>query len=345
MDATIAVALAQDGVTTGAIYALLAISFVLVFAVTRVILIPQGAIVAFAALTFCMLERGQRPGIAGLVVALGIACFAVELLRTRRQMTVRRALRRLLLDVAAPIALYALVAWAAPQKPGLVVRIALTALLVVPLGPLLHRLAFEPLERASVLILLMAAMGVDTALTVLGLAFFGPEGFSAQPIVDAVVVIGDTTLPAQSLVVVGVPIVLMALLWAFFGRTLTGKSLRAVAINRVGAQLVGVPVARAGRIAFTMASLIGAVSGILIAPTTMLYYDSGFLIGLKGFVAAVVGGIGSYPLAVLGAFAIGQLQSFGSFWNSAYADAIVFMMVFPVLLWRSYRGAASEDPG
>ena len=87
---------------------------------------------------------------------------------------------------------------------------------------------------------------------------------------------------------------LLAGLAVFFGFTLTGKALRACAANRLGARLVGIPTSVAGQVAFGMAALIGAVSGILITPITAIYYDSGFLIGLKGFVAAIVGGLASY---------------------------------------------------
>jgi branched-chain amino acid transport system permease protein len=343
MDSSIFFALAQDGVMTGAIYALLAIGLVLVFAVTRVILIPQGTLVAFAALTFCYLERGQRPGTAGLLLGLGVACFVVDLVRARLRMGARRVLRGLATDIALPLALYFIATWAAPAKLGMGWRVLLTCVLVAPLGPCIYRLAFEPLQKASVLVLLMASMGVEIALSVLGLVFFGPDGFTARPFTETTFAVGDTTISGQALVVVGVPLLLMAMLWLFFDRTLQGKALRAVAVNRTGAQLVGVPIERAGKIAFALAGLIGAVSGVLIAPVTMVYYDSGFLIGLKGFVAAIVGGIVSYPLSVLGAFGVGLLQSFGAFWSSAYVEVIVFMMLFPVLVIRSLRHPQLEE--
>jgi branched-chain amino acid transport system permease protein len=84
-----------------------------------------------------------------------------------------------------------------------------------------------------------------------------------------------------------------------------------------------------------MAAFIGALSGLLIGPTTTVYYDSGFLIGLKGFVAAVFAGLASYPLAAVGAIGVGILESFGSFWASAFKEVIVFTAILPVLLWRS----------
>jgi branched-chain amino acid transport system permease protein len=99
------------------------------------------------------------------------------------------------------------------------------------------------------------------------------------------------------------------LLYLFFERTLYGKALRATAVNRVGARLMGISTSAPGQLTFTMAAFIGALSGLLIGPTTTIFYDSGFLIGLKGFVAAVFGGLASYPLALVGALAVGLLEA------------------------------------
>ena len=136
---------------------------------------------------------------------------------------------------------------------------------------------------------------------------------------------------------------LMALLWLFFERTLYGKALRATAINRLGARLMGISSHTAGQLTLAMAALIGALSGLLIGPTTTIFYDSGFLIGLKGFVAAVFGAVLSYPMAVLGSVVVGILESFGSFWSSSYKETIVFSLLIPVLLWLSLRSRHVEE--
>ena len=128
-----------------------------------------------------------------------------------------------------------------------------------------------------------------------------------------------------------------------FGFTLFGKALHATAVNRLGARLVGISAALSGHIAFALAGLIGAFSGILIAPLTTVYYDSGFLMGLKGFVAAIVGGLVSYPLAALAAVLLGVVESFSSFWASPFKEVIVFTIILPVLLVRSLRSPVAED--
>ena len=103
------------------------------------------------------------------------------------------------------------------------------------------------------------------------------------------------------------------LLFLFFERTLTGKALRATAVNRDGARLVGIRPARTGAVAFLLASALAAISGILIGPMTTIYYDTGFIIGLKAFVGAIVGGFVSYPVAAVGAILVGLLESYASF--------------------------------
>jgi len=92
-----------------------------------------------------------------------------------------------------------------------------------------------------------------------------------------------------------------------------------------------------------MAAFIGALSGLLIGPSTTVYYDTGFLIGLKGFIAAVFAGLTSFPMALVGAVGVGLIESFGSFWASAFKEVIVFTSILPVLLWRSFVDPHPEE--
>ena len=206
-----------------------------------------------------------------------------------------------------------------------------------------HRASFQPLGNASVLTLLITAVALHLALTGLGLVFFGPEGFRAPPFSDATVFAGPLIIPGQAVWILGITLALMSGLYAFFEKTLTGKALRATAVNRLGARLVGIPTAQAGVIAFGLAGFIGALSGVLIVPLTTVYYDGGFMIGLRGFTAAIIGGLGSYPGAVLAALLVGVAESFSSFWASAFKEVIVFTAILPVLLWRSLRQGHGED--
>ena len=344
MDATIAAILALDGLTNGAVYALLALATVLVFAVTRVIFIPQGEFVAFGALTLALLQTGKVPGTVWFLLVLAAAVALQDLvigLRQRRPAAglAKQALRTL----AYPVAVSLLAFWAAPRGLALPAQVALTLALVTPFGALLYRLAYESLADASVLVLLIVSVGVHFALVGLGLFFFGAEGFRNPSFWDQRFAFGAVTLSGQAVIIFAASIALIVGLWLFFDRSLTGKALRATAVNRLGARLMGIRSASAGRLSFTMAAFIGALSGLLIGPTTTIFYDSGFLIGLKGFVAAVFAGLASYPLALVGALGVGLLESFGSFWASAYKEVIVFSAILPILLWRSLRDPHSEE--
>lgn len=344
MDATIAGILALDGLTNGAIYALLALATVLVFAVTRVIFIPQGEFVAFGALTLALLQTGQVPGTVWFLLVLAAAVVLQDLAGGLRQ---RRPLARLAGEAARtlawPLGVSALTWWVAPMNLPLLAQAALTVALVTPFGALLYRLAYESLADASVLVLLIVSVGVHFALLGLGLFFFGAEGFRNPPFWDERFSIGALTLSGQTLIIFAASLGLIVGLWLFFERSLAGKALRATAVNRLGARLMGISSSSAGRLSFTMAAFIGALSGLLIGPTTTVFYDSGFLIGLKGFVAAVFAGLASYPLALVGALGVGLLEAFGSFWSSPYKEVIVFSAILPILLWRSLRDPHGEE--
>jgi len=338
MDLSIASILLLDGVTNGAVYALLAMAIVLLFAVTRVIFIPQGEYVAFGALTVGLFQLGQVPGTVWFLLCLaGLAALldAIADLRARRPLA--GAAGRAVRTLAFPVAVSALAIWLAPQKPPLLVQALLTLALVTPFGPLVYRLAFQSLAEASVLVLLIVSVGVHFALTGLGLFFFGAEGFRNPSFWDARFSFGALSVSGQALIILAATAALIVMLWLFFERTLHGKALRATAVNQLGARLMGISTETAGRLSFTMAAFIGALSGLLIGPTTTIFYDSGFLIGLKGFVAAVFAGLASYPAAMAGALLVGILEAFSSFWASAFKEVIVFTFIVPVLLWRSLR--------
>jgi len=344
MDSTIAGILALDGLTNGAIYALLALATVLVFAVTRVIFIPQGEFVAFGALTLALLQTGKVPGTVWFLLALTAAAAASDLWHGwREHWGAARTALRVLRTAAYPVAISLLAIWAAPRGWPLLAQAALTMALVTPFGILIYRLAYESLADASVLVLLIVSVGVHFALVGLGLFFFGAEGFRNPSFWDQRFSVGPLAINGQTLIIFAAALALIVMLWLFFERTLHGKALRATAVNRLGARLMGISSTDAGRVSFTMAAFIGALSGLLIGPTTTVFYDSGFLIGLKGFVAAVFAGLSSYPLALLGALGVGLLESFGSFWASAFKEVIVFGSILPVLLWRSLRDPHGED--
>lgn len=343
MDLQIALLLGQDGLTNGAVYALLALALVLVFAVTRVIFIPQGEFVAFGALTLASFQAGKTPGTLWLLLGAGVVVAVMELAVALQRQQRRRLSAIVGWNLVYPGLLAVLIFLFEPARLPLLAQVILSLALVVPLGPMIYRMAYQPLAEASVLVLLIVSVAVHLVLVGLGLLFFGAEGSRTTPFSEASFDIGEFSISGQTIAVVATSAVLIVVLYLFFGRSLYGKALRATAINRTGARLMGISTVMAGKLSFLLAAGIGALSGILIAPITTVYYDTGFLIGLKGFVGAIVGGLASYPIAAAGAVAVGLLEAYSSFYASAFKEVIVFTLIIPMLLWRSLTTRHVEE--
>ena len=344
MDFSIASILLLDGVTNGAVYALLGLATVLVFTVTRVIFIPQGEFVAYGALTLAMLQSGKTPGTVWLLLILAAGASLMETIeRWRHHGNAVRALQSGLKTLVFPVLIALVAIWAAPQQFPLWVQAALSVAIVTAFGPLVYRVAYQSLEAATPLVLLIVSVGVHFAMTGLGLLFFGAEGFRNPAFWDQRFSLGPVTLSGQTVIIFAVSLALIVLLWLYFEKSLRGKALRATAVNRTGARLMGISTHASGQLTFLLAALIGALSGLLIGPTTTVFYDSGFLIGLKGFVAAVIASLSSYPGALLGALFVGIVEAFGAFWASAFKEVIVFTLVLPILLVRSLRSGHSDE--
>jgi branched-chain amino acid transport system permease protein len=343
MNFEIALLLGQDGITNGFIYALLALALVLAFAVTRVIFIPQGEFVAYGALTLVALQAGKLPGTLWLLLAAGALVALVDGIAALRARRYWQLIPIAGWNLALPLGLWGLLSALSLTTLPMLLQILLALVVVVPLGPMVYRLAYQPLADAPVLVLLIVSVAVHVVMVGLGLLVFGAEGSRTPPFSDGRFEFAGMTVSAQTLWVIGCSIALIVLLYLLFERTLYGKALRATAVNRLGARLMGIPTTLAGKLSFLLCALIGAASGMLIAPITTIYYDTGFLIGLKGFVGAIIGGLASYPIAAAGALIVGLLESYSSFWASAYKEVIVFTLIIPVLLWRSLRTHHVEE--
>ncbi len=335
MTPDIGLILGIDGIATGSIYVLVGLGLVLIFSVTRVVFVPFGDIVAFAALTLASLQLNRLPGTVYLIATLAVVACLVEIVHYARRGQASRIPRGLVGYGVLPL-IPAAIAWftAGISLPSWI-QIPLAIALVVPIGPLIERIALRPIADASVLLLLIVSVALTFGLSGLGLLFFGAEGFRTRPLTNEVFRFGSVIVTSQTILMVAAAAVFCLMLFLFFEHTLTGKALRATAINRVGARIVGIRPAHTGTLAFLLASLLGAISGILISPVTTLYYNSGFIIGLKAFVGAIIGGLVSYPGTAIGALLVGILESFASFWNSSFKEVMVFGLLIPVLLWRS----------
>ncbi|MEX2240912.1 MAG: branched-chain amino acid ABC transporter permease [Burkholderiales bacterium] len=217
-----------------------------------------------------------------------------------------------------------------PLAPAALGAVALATLI----GMALARFAVQPARGASVVTLIIITIGA--AILLRGLAsIVWDKRIHALPAFsgDQPINVAGATLAPQSLWVIGVTALAVAALWGFFNRTLTGKAILAVSHNRLAAQLVGISVQRVLLVSFALSAALGALAGILIGPITFTSWDVGLLLGLKGFAAAILGGMGSGPGAVVGGLTLGLLESLGAgYLSSAYKDAIAFIVMLAVLM-------------
>lgn len=336
MNIDIALILGLDGLSSGAVYLLAGLGLVLIFSVTRVVFVPFGDVVAFTALSLVALERGMVPATVWLVLVLVLGALIVEI-GGRLRRGEHRGIGKALLTWGVLPVLPCLVALftAGRELPQAV--LAFTAVAVVlPIGPLIARIALQPIADASALVLLMASLALHFMLAGLGLVFFGPDGARTKQVFSGSLQLTEgLAVPTQVALIVGTAIVFAIIFFFASEHTRLGKALRATAVNRTGARLCGIRPARAAMLAYLSASVLAGVAGVLIGPVTTIYFDSGFLIGLKSLVAAIIGGFVSYPLTVAGALLVGLVESFSAFWNSALKDVWVFSMLIPALLLRS----------
>jgi branched-chain amino acid transport system permease protein len=264
------------GLTTGAVYALVALGFTLVFQASEVVNFAQGE--------FVML--------GGMVTV-----FAFE--------------------AGLPLPLAA----------------ALAIAVAVATGLLLHRLAIEPAKGATVVTLIIVTIGASILIRGLAQIVFDKQ-FHALPAFsgdEPLRLFGAAILPQSLWVLAGAGAIVSGL-WLFMERTLLGKAVRATAANRLAAELVGIDTRIVLALAFAISAAIGAVGGILVTPISLTSYAVGTILALKGFAAAMLGGIGNPVGAVLGGLVLGLLEAFAAGWiSSTYKDGVAFLVILLVL--------------
>jgi branched-chain amino acid transport system permease protein len=288
------------------------------------------------------IQMGKSPALEWLLLLLTLVDCSVDLYQQAKTRINKGKMQKIILKLGYAVSMVLLMNFLSLADVPMFFQAVLTLCLIVPLGPIMYRLFFQPLADAPALVLLIVSIAIHVAMVGTGLLLFGPEGARTQPFSDSIFRIGNVMLKSQTLWIILVSIILIVCLFIAFERTLYGKALRATAVNRVGARLLGISPVFAGKATFALAAFIGAVSGILIAPITTLYYDSGFIISLKGFVGAIIGGLVSYPVAAIGAVAVGMIEAFSMFWASSYKEIIVFTLIIPFLIWRSINSQHVE---
>lgn len=265
-----------SGVTVGAVYALLALGFTIIYNASDVVNFAQGEFVMLGGMITVFTYAAGLP--------LPLACL---------------------------------------------IAIVLTA----GVGVLLNKLAIEPARGAPVVSLIIITIGASIFIRGAAQLLFGKQlhRFPAFSGDDPIHILGATILPQSIWVIVGGIAVFIAL-WLFFTRTLTGRAVLATANNRLAAQLVGINTNWVMTMSFALSAAIGALAGILITPITLTSYDIGIAMALKGFAAAMLGGMGNPIGALVGGILLGLFEALtAGYISSQYKDAAAFVVILVVL--------------
>jgi branched-chain amino acid transport system permease protein len=266
------------GLTVGAIYALVALGFAIIYNASHVINFAQGEFV--------------------MIGGMAAAAFV---------------------DAGLPLPLAALAAVGGATLVGLA----------------LEKLAVEPARGAPVVTLIIITIGASILLRGLAALVWDKKIHSLPAFSgDTPLAIGGATLLPQTLWVLGATVLTVGLLWWFFNRTLTGKAILAVSHNRLAAELMGISVRRVLLVSFGLSAALGALAGVLIAPISFTSWDVGVMLGLKGFAAAILGGMGSGPGAIAGGLVLGLVEALGAgYLSSAYKDVFAFVIILAALIF------------
>ncbi len=216
------------------------------------------------------------------------------------------------------------------------VAIVVAVLIVSLIGVILYTVAIRTAKGASVVSLIIITIGASITLRGLALITWSTDPFRLPNFTPgSPIELLGAYLVLQNFWVIGTTIVILIGLFLFFERTMIGKALRACSINKLAARLMGIDINKMAMFSFGLSAAIGAIGGIVITPSTFMAYDSGELLGLKGFVAAIMGGMNSAEGAVVGGLVLGIMESLGAgFISSGYKDALAFLMLFAILAAR-----------
>ncbi len=278
-----------SGVTNGAIYAVIAVGFSMLYSSTELINFAHGEFVMLGAMALVTLWGG-----------LGL-----------------------------------------PLPVAFILAVAGTAVV----GLLFERLALRPVRKPSHIVLIIITVGASIFLRGVGMLLWGKDSHSVPAFSDnAPIDLAGAKLLPQSIWIVFIALFCVVLLHLFFKKTLTGKAMEATAISKKAAWLTGIPAEKMVLLAFFFSTGMGAVAGVIIAPITMCAYDMGAMLGLKGFCAAMLGGLGSLWGSILGGFILGILESLGvGFFSSSLKDAIAFLLLLLILYARPGGIISAKD--
>lgn len=218
-----------------------------------------------------------------------------------------------------------------PMPLSILIAVAAVTLL----GALVERSTIRPARGSSVITLIIITIGVSILLRGIAMWLWGPDALPMRHFSgETPMQIGSAAILPQHVWIMGIVLVTMVALWLLGERTQVGKAMRACAMDREAAQLVGIPATRMVMLSFALSGLLGGLAGAIVAPLAMGQYNMGIMLGLKGFAAAILGGMGNPLGAVLGGISLGILESLGAGLKSGFKDAIAFGIMLAVLLAR-----------
>lgn len=216
------------------------------------------------------------------------------------------------------------------------ISVVLTLLSVGLVGLLMERLTIKPLKGAELLVMIMITVAVSIVLRGVIMFKFGKDPYGYAPFTagEPVIVLG-AVIQQQVLWVLGITLFLIFLVYLFFNKTMLGKAMSACAVNPLAARLVGINVSKMIMLSFILSAILGAVGGIAITPISLMEYDKGPALAVKGFCAAIMGGLGQGMGAVVGGFIIGILESLtAGYIHSGFKDAVALIIMLAILVFK-----------
>jgi branched-chain amino acid transport system permease protein len=267
------------GITNGAIYALIAIGFVVIYNVTGIINFAQGQ--------FTML---------GAMIVVSLSTMGMNILLAS----------------------------------------IITIIIVAIIGVLFYRLTLFPLRNnQNILTTIMVTMGVGMVISGISLVIWGTNSRTLPPFTKGnSLSIFNASITPQALWIIGICIAVIIGMFILFDKTYFGISIRACMSNQRASKFMGIPTERMALIAFALSAGLGALAGIVMAPATFAQYNMGMMLGLKGFVAAVLGGLTGAPAAIVGGFTLGIIESLGAgYISSSYVDFIAFAALIIIMIF------------
>jgi len=215
----------------------------------------------------------------------------------------------------------------------LLAAIVLGILIVVLIGALFEKSAIYPARNASIATLIIITIGVSFALRGIAILIWGTQPMTLLPFTknDPITIFNAVLLP-QNLWAIGISLISVFAMGYFFSKTYIGKAVTACVVNKFAARLMGINPEKMSLVSIALSAGLGALAGIIIAPISGASYNMGMMLGMKAFVAAVIGGLTNAPAAIVGAFLLGILESFTEgLWSSGLKDAVSFALLVLIL--------------